>query len=147
VSGIEVGGFWDGRSGHILRWIAVPIAAVAGALVGYLLGYVNSFLVHDMLPIPGGWQPAFTGILQDYFSPMLWVLAPAWVAPKGSKYVAIIFGTIIAVSIAGAALAGPLGLTSAGLSGLDLVLWVVLGALGTATGMALGFAIAKDRKE
>jgi hypothetical protein len=52
-----------------------------------------------------------------------------------------------ALSIAGAALAGPLGLTSAGLSGLDLVPWVVLGALGTATGMALGFAIAKDRKE
>lgn len=139
--------FWDRRAGHLLRWIAVPFAAVLGLQVALLIGVLNGYIVDVALPyLPLEWHPTLSTVLVFYFGPLLWVLLPTRVAPRGRKVVVVVFAAILGTTMTGGAVLGHLNLAVLAYKGVDEVLWVVLGVAGIATGFAYGMVLAEDQR-
>jgi hypothetical protein len=138
--------FWDRPAGHLLRWIAVPLAAVLGLQLALLIGVLNGYIVDVTLPfLPSEWRPTLSTLLVFYFGPLLWVLLPTRVAPGGRKVVVTVFALILATTMTGGALLGHLNIAVLAYTGVEEVLWVVLGLAGIATGFAYGMALAEDQ--
>lgn len=138
--------FWDGTAGHLLRWIAVPFAAVLGLQLALLIGVLNSYIVDVALPfLPLEWRPTLSTLLVFYFGPLLWVLLPAHVAPSGRKVVVTLFAAILLTTMTGGALLGHLNMVVLAYTGVEEMLWVALGLAGMATGFAYGMAFAEDQ--
>jgi hypothetical protein len=138
--------FWDGAAGHLLRWIAVPFAAVIGLQLALLVGVLNGYIVDVALPfLPLEWRPTLSTVLVFYFGPLLWVLLPTRIAPRGHKVVVALFAAILCTTMAGGALLGHLNRAVLAYTGIEEVLWVVLGLAGIATGFAYGMAYAEDQ--
>jgi hypothetical protein len=138
--------FWDGAAGHLLRWIAVPFAAVLGLQLALLIGVLNSSMVDVALPfLPLAWRPTLSTVLVFYFGPLLWVLLPTRVAPRGHKVVVTVFAAILCTTMTAGAVLGQLNVAALAYTGVDEVLWIALGLAGITTGFAYGMAYAEDQ--
>jgi hypothetical protein len=139
--------FWDRPAGHLLRWIAVPLAALLGLQLALLIGVLNGVIVDVALPfLPPEWRPTLSTLLVFYFGPLLWVLLPTRVAPRGRKVVVIVFALVLATTMTGGALLGHLNIAVLAYTGVEEVLWAALGLAGIATGLAYGMALAEVKR-
>jgi urea transporter len=141
-------GFWNGSTGRVLRWIALPFAAVLGLQLALLIGVLNGYMVDVALPyLPADWRSVLSGVLVFYFGPLLWVLLPARVAPRGRRVVVIVFAAILGTSMTAGVLLAHMRIASPAYSGAEEVLWAVLGIAGIATGLGYGLAFAEDHAQ
>lgn len=124
----------------------MPFAAVLGLQLALLIGVLNSYLVDQVLPfLPTEWHPTLSMVLVFYFGPLLWVLLPTRVAPRGRKVVAIVFAAVLGTTMSGGAVLAHLNIAVRAYSDVEEALWAALGLAGIATGFGFGLPLAADR--
>lgn len=123
----------------ILRWIAVLPAAVLGAIVGNLIGLMNS---GGYSWYTGGEISGLTGfvffVLQNLFVGAGFVAAGWYVAPRGKRTVAIVLATL---AVCVCALSIFLAVVN------DLADWKLYLSAAVTVGGAIGAAVNLDEEK
>lgn len=82
----------------ILRWIAVPFAAIAAMMIGHIVGtIIQAFCLNYVLIGEGEIVRAVSGIIGELTGGICFVAGGTWVAPKANKIVSVVLATAAVV--------------------------------------------------